>query len=1184
MLSLQVDFDSETSEQIPLEKGEPISIGSHTTSDIIIDDDGIGALHSRIGWTKEGFEIAVAGSDPINVDGTDVSKVVLKGGMVIRIGSVDITVIDDKAELLAPESLSTGLKPISEEELPDFMQSGKQLIPKTEEESKARNQDDNESSSKPKKLTPKKKEKPADPLGELFDDYDDDGIKRDSNEEDEEEKKQSDRKKVILKNRNRRAVRPGEQEIIKSPVVLGLSLLAGALFLTALVYAFLNARNASQLEFDAAKTEREAGNYTQSYLLFKKFTEEHPRHKLNEEAEINRDESAIEQTLSGASPNWEKSLESLKDYIENQRDSENFAARHPRFVQYAIKISQGAAKSAGQQFSTKLLEVSDESKAIIMRYQPKENPLPDIMRKISVAYRTSSDAILKNDTITQTVADIDAAISAKDSLLGLRRRQELLLRYPDVASNKKIQKRLENLLILHQTATVTSEISQAAQKDDLLEKSDFKVTSISTRTRSRSNASSIGRNVFAMSNGTCFGVDAITGETVWRRVLGQETAFFPISVDASSPSLLMFDSNSMELLLIQKKDGKLTWRQKLPSIPSNSPIVHQGRIYLPTVEGSLWRINLESGDISAKMEFPQSLACSPVITRKPNDDSQDQYMICAGNEGVLYTISLRPWECVKVSFLGHQPGSIKANLLRMGNTILLCENTGTRNCLLTVIDSRTPTDALSAIAKFKIQGSVFDTPLLRGQQLFVPSRSERITVFTVSDDPAAEPLTQVSQYQVEGAKDSRISLTAGPDGKLWMNSSAVRKFQLTADGLIPDDKVIAEGVSAQPLSYLIEDLFIGRHVPPFEALFFSQANRSDLSSQWQSVLGIHPIALQGPRDEKNSTMTLISENGSLFRVGLSNDAFQTISRPSFQIQLPKTMEKPLKANQLSDGRIAIWTQESPSNLWILNESGQVQKTLSFDKPIQASPEIFENRIVVPLEGRLQLPTMNSGDPSIEDFLLKFGDKPAPIWKSLHQIDATHLLTVDSQGTIRRLEYRTTPKNYWHEISMVNLGDDVKTFWDADSSTLAAKNDELTLQIADSNTLESKLEIKLDESAIAGPWIFGNKIYVQSINKDLIAWNIDDNQKPVWKRAISGTIEQAPLIVDSNLILSTHNGELWAVDSNSGDVKGQKAGIPKASLSPLQIDQTIILPTIDGSLYQIQIGELLETTKEGADSK
>ena len=39
------------------------------------------------------------------------------------------------------------------------------------------------------------------------------------------------------------------------------------------------------------------------------------------------------------------------------------------------------------------------------------------------------------------------------------------------------------------------------------------------------------------------------------------------------------------------------------------------------------------------------------------------------------------------------------------------------------------------MATYRIEGQVRDTPVLRGNQLYVPSSGERFSVFTVSDDP-----------------------------------------------------------------------------------------------------------------------------------------------------------------------------------------------------------------------------------------------------------------------------------------------------------------------------------------------------------------------------------------------------------------------------------------------------------------
>ena len=47
-------------QRLELSKNQPLSIGSHSISDIQLDDEGIALIEARISWAKKQFEITAA--------------------------------------------------------------------------------------------------------------------------------------------------------------------------------------------------------------------------------------------------------------------------------------------------------------------------------------------------------------------------------------------------------------------------------------------------------------------------------------------------------------------------------------------------------------------------------------------------------------------------------------------------------------------------------------------------------------------------------------------------------------------------------------------------------------------------------------------------------------------------------------------------------------------------------------------------------------------------------------------------------------------------------------------------------------------------------------------------------------------------------------------------------------------
>ncbi len=118
-------------ERRPLEKQQPLSIGSHSSNDIRIDEEGVESLHCRVSWNKKAFEAVAAGVDGIEINGNLVQRAVLKQGDILRFGSVDLRFVESdeadvgKAQAGATAGLDSGaiaLKPLTEDiDVPDWL-------------------------------------------------------------------------------------------------------------------------------------------------------------------------------------------------------------------------------------------------------------------------------------------------------------------------------------------------------------------------------------------------------------------------------------------------------------------------------------------------------------------------------------------------------------------------------------------------------------------------------------------------------------------------------------------------------------------------------------------------------------------------------------------------------------------------------------------------------------------------------------------------------------------------------------------------------------------------------------------------------------------------------------------------------------------------------------------------------
>lgn len=107
-------------DRVKLSKQNPVTIGSHPSTDITIDEDDVEIMHCRISWGKTGFEAVAAGTEPLSHNGNLVKNAKLKAGDTLRFGTVDVRYRDSDndgkdASVTSSSNEELGLKPLTEE-------------------------------------------------------------------------------------------------------------------------------------------------------------------------------------------------------------------------------------------------------------------------------------------------------------------------------------------------------------------------------------------------------------------------------------------------------------------------------------------------------------------------------------------------------------------------------------------------------------------------------------------------------------------------------------------------------------------------------------------------------------------------------------------------------------------------------------------------------------------------------------------------------------------------------------------------------------------------------------------------------------------------------------------------------------------------------------------------------------
>lgn len=1209
MASLEISFLSGKHQIIELSKQQPVSIGRHASNDLQIDNENVASMQCRISWNKKGFEVLAATSDGIEINGTMSGRSLLKDGDLIRIGEADILFVDevDLLDLNEPlpdvpedaESSMYDLKPVSQDELELVLQNP--LKPKEETAPPEKTPPKQKKSSKKKSARSKKsarqKETLQDDDEEILDVDDLDLVsaaemltyeepdstggtpagtflaRSSEHASDEEETANEDRSKaqspLSLKDRVRRrssrsAVRPGERQVVRSPFVLSLAGGSILLVLIALTFWFIIGRDTAKRHFDAAVQEMEAGKYSQAIQLFEHFLENYNKSDYADEARIMLSESLVEKEISGSTPAWSRGLEATNQFIKKHRDDSDFKALYPILVDYGQRIALGAVETASRTKERDLLIVSSNAEKILTRYSPPDAPPADALARIKAGYEKAEAEILRKEVFDVAVNQIEESIKQKKTLQALEQRRHLLDRYPYYKDDRKMATVLTKILDLEKSLVQTSNAAVPAVTEDYPEPFPQAVT-LTLHTRSRSNEVSDGRNVFATANGSCFGIDSITGDPIWRRPTGLDAPFAPLTVAGSEPSLLLYDTRQHELLCVTQKSGKLVWRQPMPSRPTGKPLVYQGQIVIACSGGELLNLDLLKGDIVSQLKFAQPLVGAPGLVYG------EQAVAVAGFEAVIYLVSLRPFECQKVASLGHRPGTIGIPILSMGKLLLVCENDRADSALLHVLDGNGQNATLNELEQVRIKGQVHSVPVLRGKQMFFPTVPERITAFTVTDEEGKRKLSEIASAQLQDPLSCQIYLSAGSGGQLWMCSSALRKFTLQNTGITLDKKKIADGLASQPMQLIGNNLYLARRLLSSNSVIFTIANRDEMSSTWKSILGTDIVATYpyGAGDQQG--LICITSDGDIFRLR-ENDFESTQSpfkeKPSTQLKLPDSLEAPLQSIRLSNGKTAVYCGAPQPTLWILNQFGQLEETIDLKSPLDAPPVLIGDGIALPFRKRIAVYRKGRGLDSVLEHVLPDDVDASVSWRQLIPSDKDQCIAITSSGQIISLQYRTSPVRHLAVLSVIDQKQPIDFKAGIGKDTLAVSDASGLLQLLDLKSLQPKAKLQLDTPATSDLRLIDPFLFVQT-KQNLSCFNINQGLEIIWNLDLpDASLAGPPAIIKNQLLLSLQNGKVQSVDLQTGKVSAELVAPLPASGSVVNLENFLLVPTMDGSLYRI----------------
>ncbi len=983
--------------------------------------------------------------------------------------------------------------------------------------------------------------------------------------------------------------RPGDHDVIRSPIVLGL--LGGALVCTlvAVTLWFLTNRNKSERQYLAADQALQEGRFMQAVELFETFLVENPTDQRVADARLGIGRAGILRQISGGAPDWKAGIEAIVEFRREFREFDTYDDQKSDLLRWSSDIAEGAANDAVRLKKRELIDVSREAFKLAQHFSPADDQPDQLAESLEKRWIQAVDVADQQEAYNAAIQEIETALAADppQTMQALVARRALLLQFPKLSGDPRLKRLLDETLKAEKKLISREEPDIKPLTTDPRQDAPA-VLALTEQTRTRVGEQSDGQTVFAIGRGVLFGIDTVTGQPLWRRAIGGRSGFFPLTVPTAVPGLLVHAHRNGELLLLERRTGKIQWRLPLSETTVSQPLFEAGHIFLPTETGRLFKLDLESGRVIGMIQFSQGLIGPPI---HPSDSG---VLVVVGKRAIAYTVNMQEFEVVATANTGHAAGSLDSPpaggdtnsvdvpAMPLGSLLLLAENQPNRRCQLRLYDLKNAEKEIPEVASEMVSGHVTNPPLLRGNLLFVASGRNRVTAYAVTDDPDQPPLTRIAQQNIVGSRAISAYLEATTSDQLWYAGNGLYRLDLSSGALSVVSSVATNSVTAHPLQRSGDILFLGRNQLYTRSVLVSPFQIDTLASNWGTTVGSKILAIAND----DTASGFLNEDGQFFRVQQSElpsgEETKFDNSPTIKLPFPAELETPLLATTVVERRIAAAIGGVEPTCWVLDIGGQIVETHRLSEPPDLAPiPMGEGFVLAMPNGRLQYLSINANARSVDDYKPKIetgednpaGDSIAATWIHAASMSDELLLAVDSNSQLTQVQLRSQPSPHLYGIRSVKLDSPVAVPFVVQDGFLSVATIDNRVHIMDAQTLQPIDEIELPGAVTSELWSAKGWVFCETDAQTLHAISLGERSKVAWSmsgdaKGVDARVAGSPRLNGDQLLVTHRNGTFSIVDMSSGKVKKTVPLHETLDSGPIELAGQLFVQTADGGLVPL----------------
>lgn len=960
---------------------------------------------------------------------------------------------------------------------------------------------------------------------------------------------------------------PGQEDLTRSPVILGLAVALGSLALVAYALWGVYTKNRADRQLAIAEALFEERNNRDAIAAFDTFLATNPRDPRAGRARVLRELSDVRQFTASGGVNYAAAIENAKEMIRNVGEEPYFRERRMDLAAEIMKAAAGFADLARANADAKTLAEARAALELHGKVADAAHKTIADREKIGDKMAAAEAAVTKAQARRDALAAMTSAVAAGKPDEVYATRDGLVARYPDLADDKKVVEALtgaNDLIRQAVTFDPSGRPAETAPQADPLGPPVSLVLRQVPPGGTPAPAADDGPIAYAVVQGYLYGVDGATGAPLWHSPIGLTCPFAPLPVSGAKPSALVFDARHDELVRVDGRTGKLMWRQSLGEPVASPPLVLGNQVVQVIPSGKLLLLDLQTGAVKGTLVVGRPLSGTPAT------DEAGQFFYLTGDRDNLFVVSRDPLECVSVAYLGHPAGSIRCAPARLANFLIVPVNSDLLAGRWAVFVLEDQGERLRFAQSVDVPGWTWQTPQSQGTVVWSLTDRNAVSAFAVGPEDSKEPLTRIAATTPDNRPSGPAFAHARGDRELWISSSRLGRFDVDVElrSLSPAWTIERAGQSVGPIQLAGRLAVFSHQFDEGPGVTLWAVDPSNGRLAWKTVLGA-PWPLPPSPSPDGSRLTTLATNGPEVAIDadlLRRGGFlvQPLRNPGY-FYLP---EGPLRRLE-REGLTVLVPAPDADHLLVREDATSELRRVDLPAPLGAPPVFWGPDLFVPgLDGRAYLVDPRTGAPRAEPYVPVFDAEKPTRWRAPSFMGDAVVLA-DASGVVRRLQRLTEPRL---RLDAVGQPEDLQSPIEADPAATAdaviVATDDGRVRSLAARDLSSLGAWTLNVPRAFGPLTVGDNAYLVDKSGGVLAFAPDGTR--LWSADLHDAPPVGPPVVVGDAVwFLSRDGVLQKRNLADGSpVDRLDLGIlPSGGLTPL--GPHVVVSAAPGTLRLLQ---------------